>query len=273
VGLAAMSVEMEIWLPEDAGSDGVPSQSCKVGTRPMKTGGVFHEEPSTIFLCKDSTCIRAVSLSKCRDCDGALPPKSPQMNPPAGRRYAPYPTPLLGRLWTSECSADCQPCPERCEDLTEQCTPGCVQVAVPCLDTCLPPKDCTPDTCPETLGPHSLWAASDWHAHCNLPPQFAPMNIQFNEELQQLVMDIRSLAHIGANTVFCSLIVVQITTIPKTSAAFLCPLPMHPARKRRLTSPSKPHMMLAWPLCSGPITRPLLQPQPSAPHPRPNSPP
>lgn len=225
--------EMEEWGTGDVRLDRVPSQSYG-STRPMKPGA--HEErPSTVFLCKDSACIKSRPLSNCRDCDG----------PPKMARYAPYPT----RICT-ECSADYQPC----EDLTEHCTPGCVQVTVPCLDSCTP-TDCNSDTCPENITPHSLWAVSDWHAHCNMPPQFAAINhdLQFADDLQQLVIFISSLAGIGIDNI-SSLTAAPTTTIPKMRVAFPCPLPMQPARQS--ISPTRLHKILAWPRYSGPTIPP-----------------
>lgn len=95
-----------------------------------------------------------------------------------------------GHCALAECPPDChEPCTPGCDDLTDQCTPDCVQVAVPCLDSCaIPTKDCSPDTCPEILSEHTVWAGTDWHAHCSIPPQFVMNNdVQLGEDLQRLV--------------------------------------------------------------------------------------
>ncbi|KAG8719870.1 zinc-finger protein [Ceratobasidium sp. 394] len=107
---------------------------------------------------------------------------------PQGPALPGYPPSLISGHWPlGSCPPDCQePCTLGCEDLTEQCTPDCVQVAVPCLDSCaIPANDCNPETCPDSTAEHIVWAAPEWHAHCNTLPQFA-MDNKLGEDLQQL---------------------------------------------------------------------------------------
>jgi hypothetical protein len=117
---------------------------------------------------------------------GFYPGSIPQASP-----LSSHPLPLIPTHWSlADCPPDCrEPCTPGCEDSIGQCTPDCVQVAVPCLDSCgIPVKECTPETCPDSAAEYGIWAPADWHAHCNIQPQFAMSNeLQFGEDLQRLV--------------------------------------------------------------------------------------
>ncbi|KAF8606076.1 hypothetical protein BDV93DRAFT_521385 [Ceratobasidium sp. AG-I] len=119
----------------------------------------------------------------------ALPGPLLERYPPSIAQSSPLPSLALPLAhWAlPECPPDChEPCTPGCDDRTNECTLGCVQVAVPCLDSCgIPTKDCSPDTCPDILSEHTLWATTDWHAHC-IPPQFMMNDLPMGEDLQRL---------------------------------------------------------------------------------------